>query len=623
MGNKYSKPLLLIIAFLILTLTTIASYAYFTASVAGNNNAQDNVITTGNMTLILTDGQQITLEDAIPTSSITKTFKVKNTGTLTTTYDVYLSEIINTFVDKNDLVYTLTSATGCPNATETAVPSVVGEQSKIVSSCSINANVEHEYTLTITFKDDGTNQDDNKGKKFSAKITINEYSGFSMISQLIEKKSAGATDLEYDGVDTLGENGTPDNNLRYVGTNPNNYIYFNCSTTNPSEMNDSTCEKWRILGVFNNIEDNNGNVSSRIKIMKYEPLGKYMWDNSVYNDSDGMNQWGASVFDGYKIYNYYSNEFEDGDSQIKTEAQCNEYNETNLYYEIRAKKDNTQLNMYDGHSETECNNILNKYSVPHNGYLDHEVVLSLEECNQIYGDECFQIKEQATCVKSETECIKVQEPYEGSILMRELNTDYLGNITVGTDGKWFGKFNNEYNRKVDMPTSQLNSNAQEMIQEIKWEIGASSYEGSSKEAYHDERNGVVSKQCDTEHYSCCDSIVRTTSWIGKVGLVYVSDIAYSLNSNLTDKADCINRNWYDDEDKCWSKSWILSGNGMHTLTPVKETASQIYGEHSFGGDLFANGAEEADWIYPVVHLKNNVVIDSGEGTSANPYKLTM
>ncbi len=184
MNNKYIKPLAVIAAILILILTTVVSYAYFTASVNGNSNAYNTVITSGQMTLLLTDGNQVTLDNALPGSSVIKTFKVKNTGTVITTYDVYLSELLNTLSDKNDLVYTLESTNGCANNNETVVPSEVGEQSKIVSSCSINPNIEHEYTLIIRFKEDNTNQDDNKGKRFSAKISVN-----NLLAKLIDGKT--------------------------------------------------------------------------------------------------------------------------------------------------------------------------------------------------------------------------------------------------------------------------------------------------------------------------------------------------------------------------------------------------------------------------------------------------
>ena len=70
-------------------------------------------------------------------------------------------------------------------------------------------------------------------------------------------------------------------NIRYYGANPNNYIYFNCSDY--SNQTSSTCETWRIIGVFD------GNV----KIMRGSQIGKYSWDSSASgtNDGYGVNEW--------------------------------------------------------------------------------------------------------------------------------------------------------------------------------------------------------------------------------------------------------------------------------------------------------------------------------------------
>ena len=189
MKNKNKIIIIIVAIFVVSGLLTLTSFAYFSASVQGNDSAYNTVITTGEMTLMLNDGEQVGLNNAIPGNSITKEFSVKNTGTVETTYDVYFSELLNEFEDKNDLVYTLTSENGCADSNEKIVPSVSSNQSKIVSACTINPNQTHSYILTITFKDDGTNQDDNKGKRFSTKISINEYKEYQYIAKLIDGQS--------------------------------------------------------------------------------------------------------------------------------------------------------------------------------------------------------------------------------------------------------------------------------------------------------------------------------------------------------------------------------------------------------------------------------------------------
>ena len=62
-------------------------------------------------------------------------------------------------------------------------------------------------------------------------------------------------------------------NIRYYGASPNNYIYFNC--TDYSNQSSSTCETWRIIGVF----------EGKVKLIRGSQMGSYSWDNK--NTSTG------------------------------------------------------------------------------------------------------------------------------------------------------------------------------------------------------------------------------------------------------------------------------------------------------------------------------------------------
>ena len=62
-------------------------------------------------------------------------------------------------------------------------------------------------------------------------------------------------------------------NIRYYGASPNNYIYFNCSDY--SNQSSSTCETWRIIGVF----------EGKVKLIRGSQIGTYSWDNK--NTSTG------------------------------------------------------------------------------------------------------------------------------------------------------------------------------------------------------------------------------------------------------------------------------------------------------------------------------------------------
>ena len=75
--------------------------------------------------------------------------------------------------------------------------------------------------------------------------------------------------------DRLGSTSTgiDSGNIRYYGASPKNYIYFNCSDY--SNQTSSTCETWRIIGVFD----------GKLKLIRGSQIGKYSWDNK--NTSTG------------------------------------------------------------------------------------------------------------------------------------------------------------------------------------------------------------------------------------------------------------------------------------------------------------------------------------------------
>ena len=86
---------------------------------------------------------------------------------------------------------------------------------------------------------------------------------------------------------------------RYIGNNPNNYVYFNCdSETNQS---DSTCEVWRIIGVFS-VDDGTGNYEQRIKIVRGSAFATTMqWDDRDAEGYDAENGYGKNEWNGAKL----------------------------------------------------------------------------------------------------------------------------------------------------------------------------------------------------------------------------------------------------------------------------------------------------------------------------------
>ena len=79
----------------------------------------------------------------------------------------------------------------------------------------------------------------------------------------------------------LADDETTDHNIRYIGANPNNYVTFNN-------------ELWRIIGVFNNIDNGRGTKETRIKLIRDEPIGSYSWDNKLSGTGSSTSSYGSN-----------------------------------------------------------------------------------------------------------------------------------------------------------------------------------------------------------------------------------------------------------------------------------------------------------------------------------------
>ena len=293
MKNKHFFILSIIGGLLLVSIAIASSYAYFVANVSGNKDTNNVVVTNGVMSLEYKDGDEINLANAVPGSSVTKTFTVKNTGNVSTNYTIYFSELSNKFVDKTDLVYTLTSSDGGKSVAQTQVPST---NEAMVSNYAIEAGKTHTYTLTITFLNKDENQNDNMNVSFTTKIGINESveyvepTKFEMLGKTIETTEVATDD--------------PDNNIRYIGADPSNYVYFNCSDY--SNQSDSTCEKWRIIGVFKNMTKEDGSKEDLVKIIRDDSLGNIAWDSNIVND------WSAASLQTILNGTYYNGTYATG-----------------------------------------------------------------------------------------------------------------------------------------------------------------------------------------------------------------------------------------------------------------------------------------------------------------------
>ena len=89
-----------------------------------------------------------------------------------------------------------------------------------------------------------------------------------------------------------------DVDFRFMGADPCNYIYFNCPSYELNQQNSTNCEKWRIIGVFNN----------KLKIVRDELSTKMMFYEIQYVADYNLapNDWNQSDLKTYLNGTYYN-----------------------------------------------------------------------------------------------------------------------------------------------------------------------------------------------------------------------------------------------------------------------------------------------------------------------------
>ena len=283
-------------------------------------------------------------------------------------------------------------------------------------------------------------------------------------------------------------------NIRYYGASPNNYIYFNCSDY--SNQTSSTCETWRIIGVFD----------GKLKLIRGSQIGKYSWDNKntstgAENDA-GKNDW--------------------------TTARLMKLLNPSNYYKVDSNDNNLGQSLYYNSASGKC--------------------------------------------------------YSGQ-----------NNATVDCDFTSTGIKNAETRNMIAETTYNLggwNSNSVYSNQIYEYERGTTVYTG------------------------------RPPTWPGKIALAYPSDYGYAADLN-----QCKDKTLYDyDNSTCTSNNWMkaILGTSSHgwLLTPRSGGSYNAWNVYSGGYVGSTYLAYYAIGAVPVLSLSSKLGIESGDGSSSNPYKLS-
>ena len=382
---------------------------------------------------------------------------------------------------------------------------LLGKDEEITCKDVAKINDEDYASCIITFDSEGNAKVSITGKgKFDGLKITNGTKENAEVKE-ITKPTYGmkATEyitnlLEYDG-EGLKKDNTSDQNIRYYGSNPNNYVSFNN-------------ELWRIIGVFGN----------NVKLVRSEKLGNLSWDSS---ESSVNNGWGVNEWSQSDLKNY-------------------------------------------------------------------------------------------------------------------LNTMYYGGTSVTCFGDW-------KNTTTTCPTNTIDETSKSLIDYHTWNTGAidvtdttivnqETFALNTVPFYNAERGNVTGKICNGGG-SCNDTVERATTWPGYIGLPYATDYAYAssesdcetnMNAGYNATASspeeefanmtCKKNNWMhhgttmDIEDATWFISSLANPSD----------ANNVWGVYGVGLTGLVRAANPLS-AFPTIYLKSNILIESGKGTSSNPYMLKL
>ncbi len=310
MKKKKTKLLILVLVLLFLVVVVGGTYALWQITLRQSGT---NVVSSGCFDISFTDANHITIGEAFPIvdedgKKLTPyEFTITNNCANPASYQINLEILNSSTLAVENLQYIkamINESTAITTAkilnTNPLVDVTLADAntSYKLETGYLKGNESKTYNLRLWLDENTPADDAIMNKSFNSKVTIIT----TFMSELPSESVLASDYFNNLDSDELIADGTADNNLRYVGSNPDNYVYFNCDDNdNPTA---DTCEKWRIIGLMNNIDDGSGNKESRLKIMRDGGIGAFSWG---YKDSADTVDWYNSHVQEILNTGYYYN----------------------------------------------------------------------------------------------------------------------------------------------------------------------------------------------------------------------------------------------------------------------------------------------------------------------------
>ena len=220
-------------------------------------------------------------------------------------------------------------------------------------------------------------------------------------------------------------------------------------------------------------------------------------------------------------------------------------------------------------------------------------------------------------------------------LMKLLNPGYESESVGGSlywnnqSGTCYRGRDNE-TKSCNFTITGIKEKLKNMLGNAVWNTGASTTSDQIASKWYTEERGTKNGKICTSGDYCNDTIERTTTWTGKVGLMYPSDYGYATSGgSTTDRATCLNKELYNWDvssvSDCKNNDWLYNSSSYQwTLSPYADSsfAFYVFYVNSPYGYVSHYGAFDSLAVLPVGYLLSNVGVQSGDGSLGNPFILS-
>ena len=205
-----------------------------------------------------------------------------------------------------------------------------------------------------------------------------------------------------------------------------------------------------------------------------------------------------------------------------------------------------------------------------------------------------------------------------SALMEVLNNGAYWNRTSGTCPSG----GNGATTSCDFSSNGLTEESKALIGDAVWNLGGTA-------SYTSAPNGYLPSHFYGYERGETVYTGRPTYWVGKIGLMYPSDYGYATSGGTTtNRASCLAQElmFWDSPDNidCKNNDYLYySGLYQWTIAPHSGSSDSVFHVITNGFVQDCNASDSSVSASPVLYLKSTVLITGGDGSSSNPYTLSL